>query len=213
MPLYQFIHIVTFALTAWFAYKGRSPFPLFLPFLAMVVIEEVWLADWYLAKYETMYPVANPYAKLCMYYYLFVFYWYFKDRSWASWLKWLIIAFAIVTMTYDLRYHDHTQIDYLSYNLGFLILFPLMFRYLYEVIYVRPYYNVFHDPYFYFIFGLMLFYTSSFPILGFINILITYNSEYSIYKQLLDLGNIFLSLAYLGAALCSKTRTLSTVSS
>lgn len=211
MPLYQFIHIATLTLTAWFAYKGRSPFPMFLPFMVMVVFVEVWFADWYYARYDNQFPVMNPYAKLCIYYYLFVFYRYFKDRSWGLGLKWLIIAFAILTMTYNFFFHDQTQIDYMSYNLGYLILFPLMFRYLYEVIYKRPYYNVFHDPYLYFIFGLMLFYTSGFPILGFINILITDNPYYTIYTKLLNLGNIFLSLAYLGAVLCSKTMKPSTI--
>lgn len=184
---------------------------MFLPFMVMVVFVEVWFADWYYARYDNQFPVMNPYAKLCIYYYLFVFYRYFKDRSWGLGLKWLIIAFAILTMTYNFFFHDQTQIDYMSYNLGYLILFPLMFRYLYEVIYKRPYYNVFHDPYLYFIFGLMLFYTSGFPILGFINILITDNPYYTIYTKLLNLGNIFLSLAYLGAVLCSKTMKPSTI--
>jgi hypothetical protein len=213
MPLYQAIHIATLTLTAWFAYKGRRPFPLFLPFMMMVVFVEAGFADWFYDQYDNKYPVLNPYAKLCMYYYLFVFFWHFKDKPWANKIKWGILFFAIVTMTYNFLYHDHTRIDLLSYNAGFLLLFPLMFRYLYEVIYTRPYYNVFEDPYFYFIFGLLLFYTSSFPILGFINILITDNPQYPVYSQLLNLGNIFLSLAYLGAALCSKPRTLSTVSS
>jgi hypothetical protein len=213
MLLYDAIHIATLTLTAWLAFRGKEPFPLFLPFMVMVVIVEIWLSDWYYAQYGNLYPIINPYAKFCIYYYLFVFYQYFKDKPWAGKLKYGIVGFITITLFWNFFYHDHSQIDYLSYNVGFLILFPLMFRYLYEVLYLRPFYNVFHDPYLYFIFGLLLFYTSSFPILGFINILITDNTQYQVYSELLNVGNIFLSLAYLGAALCSKPRILSTTSS
>ena len=210
MLFYEAILITTLALMAWFTFKGREPFPLFLPFMVMVVVVEIWLADWYYTKYGNLYPIINPYAKVCLYYYLFVFYQYFKNRPWSGWLRFGILGFVIITLIWNFGFHDHSKIDYLSYNVGFLILFPLMFRYLYEVIYLRPFYNVFHDPYLYFIFGLLLFYTSSFPILGFINILITDNTQYHVYSELLNIGNIFLSLAYLGSALCSRPRTRST---
>lgn len=213
MLIYDIIHIITLVLTIWFAIKGRSPFPLFLPFMMMVVVMEIWILDWVYDRYGNNYHLHNPFAKVCMYYYLFVLYHYFRDSTWASTLKWGLLIFASTTMVYDLFYHDHSRVDLVSYNLGYLILFPLMFRYLYEVIYVRPYYDVFKDPYIYFIFGILLFYTSGFPIIGFINILITDNPQYPVYSKLLDIGNIFLSLGYLGAALCSRTRIHSTVSS
>jgi len=125
----------------------------------------------------------------------------------------IIIGFIVITLTWHFVLQDQKRIDFLSYTLGFLILIPLMIRYLYEVIYIRPYYNLLTDPYIYLIFGLLIFYTSSFPILSFMNILITDNPNRGIFIKLLNYGNIFLSLAYLGAALCSKYQTQSNPSS
>lgn len=214
MLLFESIFIATLTLAAWFTYKGQpSPFPYFLAFMVMVVGFEVPLDICFMNLYGHNLELKNLMAKLCIYYYLFVFYDYFKNRAWSRVLKYFILLYIITTLTWNFAFQDHSTIDYLSYNAGYLILIPMMLRYLYEVIYMRDYYNVLKDPYIYFIFGILIFYASSFPILGFINILITDNPHYKVYKDLLNVGNIFLSLAYLGAVLCSQTKKPSIISS
>ena len=128
-------------------------------------------------------------------------------------MKYIIIIFVTITLVWNFGFQDQHSIDYLSYNAGYLILIPMMLLYLHEVIYKKDYYDVLRDPYVYFVFGILTFYASSFPILGFINILITDNPKYKAYYDLLNVGNIFLSLAYLGAALCSQTKKPPIISS
>lgn len=212
MLTYEFILVISLGMTAWFKYKGKEPFPLFLFFMTMVVILEIPADNLYKEYYPSNYPLKNLFSKLCIYYYLYVFYVLYKGRSWGRSLRYSLIFYIAVTLGWQTIFQDNSSIDYLSYNIGFLLLIPLMLKYLYEVIYHRVHYNIFTDPYIYFIFGLFLFYTSSFPILGFINLLITDNPHYEIYYQLLNIGNIILSLAYLGAAICSKTKQLSIIS-
>jgi hypothetical protein len=212
--LFESIFIATLTLSAWFTYKGLTgPFPYFLAFMVMVVSFEIPIDIWFKNLYGHNLHLKNLMAKLCIYYYLFVFYHYYRDRNWSNTLKYIIIFFVIITLTWNFAFQDQNSIDYLSYNAGYLILIPLMLLYLHEVIYKKDYYNVLRDPYVYFIFGILTFYASSFPILGFINILITDNPTYKAYYDLLNVGNIFLSLAYLGAAICSQTRKPSTISS
>lgn len=213
MQTYEAILIATLTLASWFGIKGQQPFPYFLAFMVVVVCFEMPIDNWYYKHYGTNYPIANIMAKFCIYYYLFVFYQYFRVKAWSDKLKVGILAYVVITLTWNFGFHNHKQIDYLSYNAGYLILIPMMLLYLREVIYKKTYYNVFRDPYVYFIFGILTFYSSSFPILGFINILITDNPQYKAYYDLLNVGNIFLSLAYLGAALCSQTKKPSIISS
>jgi len=210
LKIYEVILIATLTLAAWYYYKGSEPFPFFLAFMVIVVMVEEVIKELYNVAYGTNLPAMNLYSKFCIYYYLFVFYELYKDRSWTKYLRFLIFGYVVLTLIWNFKFQDQIKVDYLSYNIGFIFLMILMLKYLYEVIYKRPYYNILTDPYFYFVFGLLLFYTSAFPLLGFINILITNNPKYDIYVDLLNIGNIFLSLAYLGALLCSKRQILST---
>ncbi len=213
MDIYEYILVTTLGISLVSQARKTNSLPYFFPFILVVVLVELFIEMWYYKMYGTNFPVMNIYSKICLYYYLFVFYKYFERTKWSATLKWIIIFYIIITLLWNFAFHDATRIDYISYNVGYLILFPLMFLYLNKVIYEMEYFNVFLDPYFYFIFGILVFYTSSFPILGFINILITDNPTYPAYITLLNIGNIFLSLAYLGAALCSTIPKPSTTSS
>jgi|GEM_PF-2079261 len=213
MQFYKAILIVSLAVAAWNKNKGHEPFPYFLSFMAMVFILEIPV-DYYIQKRDiSNYPLKNLFSKLCLFYYLFVFYNINKKKVWSRKLGFTIIMFICVTLIWQFGFQARNTIDIVSYNAGYVLLIPFMLQYLYEVIYRYPYFNVFIDPYLYFIFGILIFYTSSFPILGFINLLITDNPHYIIYFDLLNIGNIFLSLAYFGAAICSTTKPPSTISS
>ena len=52
--------------------------------------------------------------------------------------------------------------------------------------------------------GILFFVVSGFPLIIFVNELIAHKGALKAYNQLLIIGNYFLSLGYLGAAICSK---------
>ena len=190
--------------------QSLSYFHLFI----MLVIGLEIIIPWSFKLYFTSnYLILNYYSKICMYYYIYLFIKIFEDRYWTKWYTILLVLFIIVTQANYFIALPVKKIDAISYNIGMVILFPLILKYLFERIYTDVYCDIFRDPHIYLAFGILLFYTSAFPILTFINVLITNNEAYKAYVLLINFGNIFLSLAYLGVALCSKNPKLSTISS
>jgi len=210
MSIYKIILIAGFIVATYFQVNGKKSLPIFFPFMLVVVVFELFIEYYYYKIYGDNILILNFYSRLCIYYYLFVYWHYFRNRIWAGKLKFIVITYSLISFISFLIFLPKLEIDILNYNIGMFIVIPLIGVYLYEIIYLRDHENVFKNPYFYFSFGILIFYTSAFPILGFINILIVENPFYEGYSVLIDLGNIFLSLAYLGAALCSKKPILST---
>lgn len=85
-----------------------------------------------------------------------------------------------------------------------LIVIALTIHYLKTKLLSEQHWPVLHDPLCYFSAGILVYYTSSFPIITFANILITDNGANSAFSVLLLIGNIFLSLGYFGAVICTK---------
>ena len=210
MSLYEPIIAITFLILVWFVIdnrKGLIGLPLFL---SVVTAFELIIKHLYFHRHGSNLLVLNFYSRICVYYYLFIYWYYFRDRKWMRSVEILILLFILSSLLVFFVVMPALTIDYLSYNLGMCMVLTLIGIYLYDVIYSLERVNVFRDPYFYFSFGILIFFTASFPILGFINLLIVDNPNYEIYADLLDVGNIFLCLAYLGALLCSKKLTRST---
>lgn len=210
MRAYKILLIITFLVVVVFKIKGRKNLPLFFPFILIVILFEIFGEYCYYKLYGDNILILNFYSRLCIYYYLFIYWNYLKEKSWSKQLKYIIILYSIISFLTFFYVLPEINADIVNYNLGMAIVLPLILMYLYDIIYNRSHFNIFKDPYFYFSFGILLFYTSAFPLLGFINILIRNNAYSTSYLVLLNLGNIFLSLAYLGAALCSITPIQST---
>lgn len=62
-------------------------------------------------------------------------------------------------------------------------------------------------------FSILIFITCSFPLVAFLDYFLKNNEVAKAYTDILDIGNIILSLGYLGAALCIKKTPPSTTSS
>lgn len=210
MNVFEYILLTTFLITIYGNLKKWKMLPFFPLFITTVVLFEL-LIEYYYAQYVgNNLVILNLYSRLCVYYYLFIYYQFFKFKKWAPKLKLVIVLYVILSFLAFLFIMPSENIDIITYNLGMFLVIPLVILYLYDSIHVMDNNNYLNDPYFYFSFGILIFYTASFPILGFINFLIVENPYFEVYTVLLNLGNIFLSLAYLGGVLCSKKPILST---
>ncbi len=210
MNIYEVILLITFFITCIGTVKKWKMLPLFSLFITTVILFELFIEYYYAQYVGNNLVVLNLYSRLCVYYYLFIYYQYFKLKKWASKLKFVIALYVILSLLAFLIILPAESIDIITYNLGMLLVIPLVILYLYDSIHVMDSGNYLNDPYFYFSFGILIFYTASFPLLGFINFLIVENPYFEVYTVLLNLGNVFLSLAYLGGVLCSKKPILST---
>jgi hypothetical protein len=100
---------------------------------------------------------------------------------------------------------DTIKFDKISYIAGLIFISGLIFMYFYDIIYINHYKNIMNDSLFYLSVGILIFFATNFPILVFVDLFITNAKKGGpVYSNFIQLGNIFLSLGYLGASLCSK---------
>lgn len=208
---YEIIIIIAFIIAFFRKKNKQEALPYFTFFITFVFLFEIFFEYYYYRINGDNLIVLNYYSRLCMYYYLFVFLQYFKQFMWAKKYNISFVAYVILSQIYFLLDWPDERLDGLTYTVGMIILFPLILKYLYTVVYDSKYSNILYDPYFYLSFGILIYFASAFPIITFINKLVTINPAYDAYVFLLNLGNIFLSLAYLGVALCPMIPKPSTI--
>lgn len=180
-------------------------------FIVFVVVAEISLSEINFGSQGNNYQVKNWVSKVCAIYYMYTYFHYFKNKPWMAWYRWVLLGYSVSVIVYNIFLHNNNRLDPTSYNIGFLLIIPMILIYLYDIIYTKPYFNVFKDPYLYLSIGLLVFYTSVFTMLTFLNVLISgANMWFSAYVELLNVGNCFLSLGYLGVALCQKNQNSST---
>lgn len=207
VDLYEYILAAAFLVAAYFRLKGRRSLPFFSAFIFIVVFFEFIFEPLWTAAFNNNHRIFNIYAIVGTYYYMFVF----MYRKWSRERNYgllLIVSGWIIYSISRLVFPQHENaIDALNYNVGMGLVSFFILDYFYSVLYRETYNNIFRDPYFYFGLGILMFYAASFPIITFINVLVINEDMNMAYSNLLTFGNIFLSLAYLGTAICSYRKT------
>jgi hypothetical protein len=202
--LYNYISLIAFVVILVMQPVKTTKLPFLVVFLFIVNFTELFLIDYWKMKYGNNVIIYNMFSTLCVCYYLMAYLYHFYTRPWIKYLYlvsgiWFIFSiWTIYVNFYKL------VVGALSYNLGLLIVIGLIIKYFYDIIYIEEYRSIGRDPLFYFSLGISLFYVSSFPILNFMNVVILSEGTMSIFATLLQIGNVFLSLGYLGAVLCYK---------
>lgn len=166
----------------------------------MCVLFEVFITYYEALYYKSNARSFNLFAILCCTYYIYVYLQYFREKPWVNKIRWvagvwLASAFAIYLITFNSQ-----QVIFKTYLSGLFIAGGLAVTYFYDLLHKREM-AIFTKPLTYFSLGIILFLTSSFPILAFIDVLIVEQAQQA-YSSILRIGNIFLSLGYLGTALC-----------
>lgn len=204
--LYEAIIIIAFLLSIYFSVFGKLKLPKLMWFITTVFLFELFIEFYYDKWFGDNLVVLNLYSRICVYYYLYVFCIYFRSKKWMKTFKILALIYVTGTLLSYLIFLPAERIDYATYNIGMIMVLTLVGAYMYHKTYGPLSIDIRLDPHFYLAMGILLFYTASFPLLGFINFLIVENPYFEEYKKLLNLGNTFLSLGYLGVVLCSINR-------
>ncbi len=207
IQIYQYILVIAFLYGIKFMRSNNIPY--LISFIGVAVFFELILGKLMKYYYGTNILSSNIFVIICVLYYLFLFTYEFR-RKWF----WILATLYVVSILVSARTQGFQNIMSFSYNTGmFLVLFTV-FRYLYDLVIEDVYKPLYQIPLFWMSIGLILFYSSLFPLLTFLNRFITVDMEFTLrLMDILSIGNIFLSLGYFSAILCQRnTKTLSTSS-
>lgn len=113
----------------------------------------------------------------------------------------LFLIISLITFCY---YHNLNNLNAIAYNIGMLIVILLIYRYFYLLIIGKSYLNLSNTPLFWLASGILLFYSSAFPILSFTNIFITYDIQLArAFQKWVQYGNLFIAVSYNLVILCT----------
>ncbi|MBK8669018.1 MAG: hypothetical protein IPN89_05930 [Saprospiraceae bacterium] len=202
--VYDYINLAALVVSFVYLLLGRRSLSYLPLFLLIGNFVEIFLVKYWTTTYRTNAAIYNFFGLFCVAYYFYIYLLHFKNKSWITYYYWALISLSLYTIIQVfMNYHllDKMIITNYTYNIGMVLTLVLVLTYFYTIISDGLYHSVKRDPLFYFSLGIMLFYFSSFVILNFINYLIMGGNAGNIAQKLLQFGNIFLSLGYLGAAL------------
>lgn len=203
-PLYNYITLIAFVAILMMQPVKTTKLPFLVVFLFVINFTELFLIYYWIDRTGNNVIIYNLFSTFCVCYYLMVYLHHFYNRPWIKYIYFVSGIWFIFSIWSIYDNFNKLVINALSYNLGLLIVIGLIIKYFYDIIYIEEYRSIKRDPLFYLSLGISLFYVSSFPILNFMNVVILSEGTLSIFATLLKIGNVFLSLGYLGAVLCYK---------
>jgi hypothetical protein len=195
---FNYICLIALCIAVWYHFQGKSSLPHLLLFLIIVNFIEIFLIMYWTKQYKSNVLIYNIYSIFCVCYYLYVYFHHFSEKTWTKKLIFLSIFWFIFAVGLFVHNFNVPTVNTSSYNIGKIMVIGLVLNYR----------SIAKEPLFYFSLGLLIFYVSSFPLLNFVNFFVVEDTAMLTYVKLLQIGNIFLSLGYLGAALCSKKQMI-----
>jgi len=180
-------------------------------FIIIIAILELFIAKYFAYKFRDNRIVYTVISYISILFYLIYF--RIKKNSKKRYIVYLsILIFWHLFAIWNIIWGEGVEnVNINTYNLGMIISSLLVLYWFYHKLYIDEFEQLFNNPKLYVGFGILIFYTCSFTILNFINYLIVDDNFKMIYSDLLKIGNIFLSLGYFGAILCSIRKTYYTI--
>ncbi len=204
MLLYKKILVISCLILLIKFFKGSNRYQMYLfLFLLFATTFEIGVLQYFKKIYQNNIDAYNFFAISCIISYIYVYLLYFKNHRFAYILKLVLIGYTIFSTTlFYLNFGSNQLINY-TYLLGLTISVALSIMYLKNMI-SQEGVQFYKESLFYFSIGLIVFFVTSFPLLTLFDLLIKDNYAMKSYSELLQIGNIFLTLGYLGAAICTK---------
>lgn len=202
MELYKYILALSFFISLGvFIWKRKDTLPYFTLFLFISVVFEFFVETYIETKYKYNYVAYAVFGSFSVSYY---FYLYmreiFQDRRISVTLISVYLLFCVINLYFIQGFDTFNNI---SYNAGMMAVVISIFVYFRKVLVKQPYFKLASLPLFWLSLGIIMFYSSAFPILTFINFLIELEMDLaSALYDLVQIGNIFLSLSFICVVLC-----------
>lgn len=185
-----------------FYHKSENRLKYFCPFLIGVCLFEG------MGKFFKIYLgyntfIYNVYFVFAISYYIFIFRKEIFNLNISNRRINELIVFWIICVVSFLYYHDFNRLNAIAYNLGMLIVIFLILRYFYLMVIGENYTSLLTLPHFWLACGILLFYSSAFPVLSFTNILILNDRALAkAFQKWVQYGNLFIALSYNLVSLC-----------
>jgi len=207
LEIYHYGIILAWAITLFSNIKGAKGFPYLFEFLTLYLILDRGVAEYFAFKYRYNLHVYSLISTLCAAYYIYIMTDYFRKKSWFKYLLFIDILWLVIALIVVINNIVNRKFDVTGYNLGMVITIVLIFKYFYNLVYIDEYRNIFKESMFYFTLGIMVFYGASFPMMVFVFQFVVENKfgSNNLFNDMIQLGNLILSLGYIGAALCKQT--------
>lgn len=171
--------------------------------VALSIVFEVFIYPYWLTNYGENYLPTNVFAVMCCLLYFIITISYIKKRSVKRLLVITTVFWLVIAMVELVFISNSQHFNNRIYLLGLLLLVPFVTYYYHQKLKEGIGYELTRDPYFFFFSGLLIFLVCSFPILTFLNILMTQPEGVALaYFHLLKVGNFILSIGYLLTAIC-----------
>ncbi len=210
MPIYKILLGIA-ALFALYKMVIKKRVYLLGVFVVFIAILEIIAANFFSYYYENNLIIYTIISYFSVFFYL-VYFRIPKDSIKMYTVYILLFIFWQIFAIWNFIWGEGVEnVNINTYNLGMIISIILIIQWFYRKLYIDNFEQLFLNPKLYVGFGILIFYTCSFTILNFINYLIVDDNFKKIYSDLLKIGNIFLSLGYFGAILCSIRKTYYTI--
>lgn len=193
--VYHYIGLLAWVASIYFYITKKVSFPLIIPFLALNCFVELILVYYFILKIRNSIIVYNYFNIIVILYYLFVYYDYFKKKSWAiniiyaavSWLVYVLYIFSTKNLYNEVHHH---------YLIGLVITVVLIFALFKDILESKEMVDLKKLPIFYFSLGILLLFFCALPILVFSKTLLIEDNR-PVMNTLIQIANIFLNLGYL----------------
>ncbi len=200
---YKLILIISFIFSLLLKKNCNSSIKYFELFLGISLFLDAFLGSLFIYFGLQNALIYNILILIQVPFFLYLFSSYFKGHSNYILFKriiWGVVIFSIINFLFI---QGPTHVNNYSYLLGMSVLCILIVKYYYSLLLSEVPVSLFSLPLFWLSIGILLFFTASFPILAYLNIIIDSNSMLTepLY-DLVGIGNIFLSLSYLMVVLC-----------
>ncbi|MBK7232317.1 MAG: hypothetical protein IPH93_08640 [Saprospiraceae bacterium] len=203
MPAYIIILCIAALVALDAKLKNRESIPYFFWFLLICCIVEVGLGPYLAKKFGTNTLLYNIYTIFTFCYYSCLFIKKNPRLHWSHPITYLGIILLLASFINLLFFQGFNILNTTTYNLGMLYVSYLIGLYFIELIRDEVFYNLTDLPLFWLSIGIISFYTSSFPILFYLDDITQLGGNLTKpLFSLITLGNSFLSLSYIAVTLC-----------
>ena len=163
-------------------------------------------------KYKSNYFVVNLYSFSTIFFFSYLFTTEITNKPIRKIIFASLFVWSVMMIKTALKMDYHCKLENQIYLSGLVLVLIQILAYFKEIL-DGQYGSILSNPKLILAFSILVFITCSFPLLAFLDYFLMNPTIGKAYTDILDIGNIFLSLGYLGAAICIRKTPPSTTSS
>lgn len=202
MEIYKYLLALSFFISLGiYIHRKRDTLPYFTVFLFISVLFEFYIETYIETINKNNYVAYAIFGSFTVAYYMFLYLReIFRDKMMIILFISVYLIFCIVNLYFIQGFNTFNNI---SYNIGMMAVVISIFVYFRKILVRQTYFKLATIPLFWLSVGIIMFYSSAFPVLTFTNFLVRLEMNLaSALYDLVQIGNVFLSLSFICTVLC-----------